>query len=242
MNPLTNSWQRSQILRSLHRWFDSSVPLEPVPSGVLPRQRWRNKNYLLMHLPCLGVIWVGWTWTAVGVAAGLYVLRMIAITGFYHRYFSHRTFKTSRFWQFCFAVLGNSSAQRGPLWWAAHHRHHHQKADTNEDVHSPTHQGFWWSHIGWLTDPANFSTRWEYVKDWAKFPELVWLNRFDKVVPISAGRHAVCRGRGSGPILPPPGHQWGPIAHLGFFYLHHRAVSRHLHHQFIEPSLWVAPL
>jgi stearoyl-CoA desaturase (delta-9 desaturase) len=102
MNPLTKPWHQSQILRSLHRWFDASVPLEPSsPRGVRPK-KWRNKNYLLMHLPCLGIIWVGWTWTAVGVAAGLYVLRMFAITGFYHRYFSHRTFQTSRFWQFCF--------------------------------------------------------------------------------------------------------------------------------------------
>ena len=118
------------------------------------------------------------------VAIGLYFIRMFAITAFYHRYFSHRTFTTNRFWQFGFAVLGNSAAQRGPLWWAAHHRHHHQTADTEADVHSPSRHGFWWSHIGWLTDPANFATRWEYVKDWVKFPELVWLDRFDKVVPI----------------------------------------------------------
>jgi stearoyl-CoA desaturase (delta-9 desaturase) len=175
-------------MRSLHRWFDSSVPLEPAPPAVNFRQKLlRNKNYLLVHLACLGVIWVGWSWTAVCVAAGLYFLRMFAITAFYHRYFSHRTFTTNRFWQFCFAVLGNSSAQRGPLWWAAHHRHHHQKADTDQDVHSPSRHGLWWSHIGWLTDPANFATRWEYVRDWVKFPELVWLDRFDKVVPILLG-------------------------------------------------------
>ena len=187
MNSLMEPWRPTNILRSLHRWFDSSAPLEVSPAATPVQKLLRNKNYLLVHLVCLGVIWVGWSWTAVGVAAGLYVLRMFAITGFYHRYFSHRTFTTSRSWQFCFAVLGNSSAQRGPLWWAAHHRHHHQHADTDQDLHSPSRQGFWWSHIGWLTDPANFATRWEYVKDWAKLPELVWLDRFDKVVPILLG-------------------------------------------------------
>jgi stearoyl-CoA desaturase (delta-9 desaturase) len=146
-----------------------------------------GKNYLAVHLACLGVLWVGWSWTAVWVATGLYFVRMFAITGFYHRYFSHRTFETSRFWQFCFAIMGNSSSQRGPLWWASHHRHHHQYADTEADVHSPSRHGFWWSHIGWLTDSANLHTRWEYVKDWAKFQELVWLDRFDKVVPILLG-------------------------------------------------------
>ena len=86
----------------------------------------RNKNYLLVHLACLAVLWVGGSWTAVGMAVGLYLVRMFAITGFYHRYFSLSTFTTNRFWQICFAVLGNSAAQRGYLWWAAHHRHHFQ--------------------------------------------------------------------------------------------------------------------
>ncbi len=133
---------------------------------------------------CLGVFWVGWSWIAVAVAAGLYLIRMFAITGFYHRYFSHRTFTTNRFWQFLFAVLGNASVQRGPLWWAAHHRHHHRYADQEQDPHSPGLHGFWHSHIGWLTNRANFPTRVEYVGDWAKYPELVWINRFDTIIPI----------------------------------------------------------
>ncbi len=188
MHILLERLKHSHFIRSLYRWFDSSVPLEPSDTGFKPtRGRLPGKNYLALHLSCLGVIWVGWSWTAVWVATGLYFVRMFAITGFYHRYFSHRTFETSRFWQFCFAVLGNSSSQRGPLWWASHHRHHHKYADTEADVHSPSHYGFWWSHIGWLTDPANLYTRWEYVKDWAKFQELVWLDRFDKVVPILLG-------------------------------------------------------
>jgi stearoyl-CoA desaturase (delta-9 desaturase) len=108
---------------------------------------------------------------------------MFAVTGFYHRYFSHRTFKTSRPWQFVFAILGNTSVQRGPLWWAAHHRHHHRHADKEEDVHSPLRHGFIYSHIGWLTTRENFPTRIHYVKDWAQYPELVLINRFDTLVP-----------------------------------------------------------
>ncbi len=137
-----------------------------------------------MHTMCLGVIWVGWSWFAVLTAAGLYFIRMFAITGFYHRYFSHNAFKTNRFWQFIFAVIGNSSVQRGPLWWAAHHRHHHRYADTEKDIHSPSRHGFIWSHIGWLTSPANFPTKMQYVKDWAKYPELRWINRYDIFIPV----------------------------------------------------------
>lgn len=130
---------------------------------------------------------MGWSWTAVGVAAVLYFVRMFAITGFYHRYFSHRTFRTSRWAQFLFAALGNTAIQRGALWWASVHRHHHQHADQEHDVHSPGITGFWWAHIGWMTSSKNFPTNYRAVRDLARYPELVFLNRFDLVVPAIFG-------------------------------------------------------
>ncbi|MEI9863837.1 MAG: acyl-CoA desaturase [Limisphaerales bacterium] len=120
-------------------------------------------------------------------------MRMFAITGFYHRYFSHKTFHTSRAAQFLFAVLGATAVQRGPLWWSYQHRHHHKHSDEEEDVHSPTVRGFWWSHIGWITSARNFPTDYSQVRDLAKFPELVFLNRFDSLVPalLAAGLFAL---------------------------------------------------
>lgn len=143
----------------------------------------RALPFVFLHVGCLAVIWVGWSWTAVAVAAALYFVRMFAITGFYHRYFSHRTFRTSRAMQFLFAALGNTSVQRGALWWASVHRHHHQHSDQEEDVHSPSLSGFVWAHIGWMTSSKNFPTDYKAVRDLARFPELVFLNRFDLVVP-----------------------------------------------------------
>ena len=176
---------KSSFLLSLWRWFDAEASADQIVHVDAKKVDWfRILPFVIMHLMCLGVIWVGWSWFAVLTTAALYFVRMFAITGFYHRYFSHNTFKTNRFWQFCFAVLGNSSVQRGPLWWAAHHRHHHRYADTEKDIHSPSRHGFIWSHIGWLTSPANFPTKMQYVKDWARFPELRWINRFDTVIPI----------------------------------------------------------
>jgi stearoyl-CoA desaturase (delta-9 desaturase) len=167
------------------RWFDSEAGLDELLKSDNSGVDWlRIMPFIALHAMCLGVLWVGWSWIAVAVAATLYLVRMFAITGFYHRYFSHKTFKTSRFWQFIFAVCGNSSVQHGPLWWAAHHRHHHRYADQDEDPHSPSRHGFWYSHIGWLTSRTNFPTRIEYVGDWAKYPELVWINRFDNVIPV----------------------------------------------------------
>jgi stearoyl-CoA desaturase (delta-9 desaturase) len=142
----------------------------------------------------LTVIWVGWSPVAVLVALALYWLRMFAVTGFYHRYLSHRSYKTSRWFQFAFALLGNASAQKGPLWWAAHHRHHHQYSDEDLDVHSPSRRGFLYAHLGWIFDRANASTRLRLVPDLAKFPELRALDRFDVLVPILLG--TCCYGLG----------------------------------------------
>jgi stearoyl-CoA desaturase (delta-9 desaturase) len=170
------------LLNKLLLWFDSGA----ASPGDSRRVDWfRVLPFIGMHAMCLGVLWVGWSWTAVGVAAGLYVVRMFAVTAFYHRYFSHRTFETSRLGQFAFAVWGASCGQRGPLWWAAHHRKHHRHSDTVEDVHSPRHHGLWWAHMGWITAPANFPTDFSQIPDLAKFRELRFLDRFDVLVPLT---------------------------------------------------------
>jgi stearoyl-CoA desaturase (delta-9 desaturase) len=130
------------------------------------------------------VLWVGVSSIALIVALALYAVRMFAITGFYHRYFSHRTFRTSRVLQFVFALIGASSVQRGPLWWAAHHRNHHRHADTAADPHSPGVHGFWWSHAGWFLTRGGFRTDWSRIPDLARYPELRWLDRYDTVVPV----------------------------------------------------------
>ncbi len=139
--------------------------------------------FIILHVGCFGVIWVGWSWFAVWAAVALYFLRMFAVTGIYHRYFSHKTYHTSRAGQLFLALWGATTVQRGGLWWAYHHRHHHQHSDHEEDAHSPHVHGFLWSHIGWITSRRNFPTDYSKVKDLAKYPELVWLNRFDTVVP-----------------------------------------------------------
>lgn len=173
--------------------------------------------FLFLHLGCIGVIWTSWSWTAVIVAALLYVVRMFAITGFYHRYFSHKTFTTSRAMQFVLAVVGNSSVQRGPLWWAAVHRHHHKHSDQEEDVHSAKLSGFWWSHIGWMTSSKNFPTDYKLVRDLAKYPELVFLNRFDLVVPAAYGLALYIFGALLGHFAPGLGTSGGQMFVWGFF-------------------------
>jgi stearoyl-CoA desaturase (delta-9 desaturase) len=140
--------------------------------------------FLLMHVLALGVVFFRPTVGLVAACFALYAIRMWAVTAGYHRYFSHRSYKTSRFFQFVLAFLAQTSAQKGALWWAAHHRDHHRYSDQPEDVHSPVRDGFWWSHVGWILDMNNDATKLENVKDLARYPELVWLNRYH-VVPAA---------------------------------------------------------
>ena len=172
------------------RWLDSWSPTSKAEEN-LPRAgfkdskiRWmRILPFILLHIACLSVFWVGVSWFAVIFMLMFYVLRMFSITAFFHRYLSHKTFQTSRPVQFIFILIGTMSAQRGPLWWAAHHRYHHRFTDTEQDPHSSTH-GFWYSHVGWFLNEQNFNIRKEVIKDWLKYPELIWLDRFSLPVVL----------------------------------------------------------
>src|SRR5580658_6399038 len=86
-----------------------------------------------VHIVGILAIFTGISWAAVGMCLFMYYVRMFAITGIYHRYFSHRSYKTSRVFQFIMAFWSTACGQQGPLWWAAHHRHHHKFSDTDED-------------------------------------------------------------------------------------------------------------
>jgi stearoyl-CoA desaturase (delta-9 desaturase) len=173
-------------LRTMVGWFDNTAKdYSPAELEETYAVDWfRLLPFLGLHLMCLGVIWVGWSGIAVAVAAGLYVVHMFAVTAFYHRYFSHRTYKTSRFMQFIFAVIGSSCVQRGPIWWAARHRHHHRHSDEEVDIHSPVRHGLYWSHFGWITSKRAYRYDAKAVPDLVKFPELRFIDRFDGLVPL----------------------------------------------------------
>ena len=190
MSETTQNPSVPAFVRVIGQWLDSDFRRDdhPDPETLPDRVNWeRTLPFIFLHVGCIAVVWVGFSWPSLIAAVLLYIVRMFAITGFYHRYFSHRTYRTSRVVQFLFALLGNSSMQRGPLWWAATHRHHHKHADHEEDIHSPVVSGFLWSHIGWLTSARNFPTAYGNIPDLCKYPELVFLNRFDQLVPLAYG-------------------------------------------------------
>jgi stearoyl-CoA desaturase (Delta-9 desaturase) len=139
--------------------------------------------FVLVHLACFAAFWTGVTYQAVGLCLLLYWLRIFAIGAGYHRYFSHRAYRTSRPFQFVLAVLSQSTAQKSVLWWASKHRHHHLHSDTETDIHSPRHKGFVYSHFGWIFSRQNDVADLAKVADFAHYPELMWLHRYELVPP-----------------------------------------------------------
>ena len=139
--------------------------------------------FVLVHLACVAALWTGVTYEAVVLCFLLYWLRIFAIGAGYHRYFSHRAYRTSRAFQFALAVLSQSTAQKSVLWWASKHRHHHLHSDTETDVHSPRHKGFVYSHLGWIFSRKNDAADLVKVADFARYPELMWLHKHELVPP-----------------------------------------------------------
>ena len=167
--------------------IERAQPTDTSPRDASERLHvWSSIPFALVHLAPLLAVWTGVTWREVVLCVVLYQTRMFFITAGYHRYFAHRTYKMNRFWQFVMALGGTTAAQKGPLWWASLHRDHHRFADTAEDVHSPI-RGFWWSHVGWILCDKFQDTRFDRISDFARFPELRWLNKNNWVGPWALG-------------------------------------------------------
>lgn len=160
--------------------MESPVTLQQRSKPVLKTEI----SFIIVHLLPLGALFTGATWFDWALCAFLYFFRMFWVTGGYHRYFSHKSYRTSRFFQFIIAFMAQTSAQKGALWWAAHHRHHHRHSDTPEDPHSMKLYGFWYSHVGWIVGPDYKETDYKTIGDYAKYPELVWLNKYYLVPPL----------------------------------------------------------
>jgi stearoyl-CoA desaturase (delta-9 desaturase) len=172
----------------------TSVQTEPA-SGPSPQRVEESADrtdwvsaipFLGVHVAPLAAFFVSVAWQDWVLCAALYVVRMFCITAGYHRYFSHRSYKMNRVFQFVMAFGGTTAVQKGPLWWASHHRIHHRFTDLDGDVHSPR-DGVWWSHVGWILSTKHKETDLGSIADFAKYPELRWLERFQWIGPWSLG-------------------------------------------------------
>jgi stearoyl-CoA desaturase (Delta-9 desaturase) len=166
------------------------LPIGPPLTHNKPRRSrssalWAALPFLGVHVACLGAIWYPPTLELLLLAGASYVVRMWAITAGYHRYFSHRTFRTSRVFQFVLALLGTTALQQGPIWWSSWHRRHHKFTDREGDPHAPRLGGFWHAHVGWVFDGSHGDADLSNVKDLSAYPELRWLDRHHYVAVIA---------------------------------------------------------
>ena len=176
-----------------------------------PEERINKRSsipFVLFHVLCLAAIFTGVTAKALILCLVLYLVRMFFITAGYHRYFAHRSYKMGRAMQLVMAFGGSSASQKGPLWWAGHHRNHHRFSDTERDIHSPL-KGFWWSHVGWiLCDKNNDLDPDVAIKDFAKYPELRFVNDHDWIAPWLLGIACFLIGGWSGLVV---GFMWSTV-------------------------------
>ena len=137
---------------------------------------WIKARLLIVHAGALGALFLPFDWALFWLFLASYVVRMCAVEVGYHRYFSHRAFKTSRIFQVILAFLACSTGQRGVIWWAAYHRKHHQKCEKEDDPYGAN-RSFWYAHMGWYLEPKNLDTDLDQVPDFSRFKELRFLNK-----------------------------------------------------------------
>lgn len=167
------------------------------------------------HIGALQVFNFQWSWFAFGIFFLSYVMKIVGVTMGYHRYFAHRSFKTSRFFQFIMALAGSTAIQGGVLWWAGHHRGHHNHSDEEEDLHSPVTHSIFHSHLGWMWARDCFKPIKYKLLDFARFPEIRFLNKNYVLLMIIQGLSFYLLGEYLGqtyPLLQTSGAQlfvWG---------------------------------
>ena len=205
-----------------HSTFPNVVdPLWPRPKHLY-RPLWLSP-FGVVHVGVLGAIGSGVTWNAVICCVALYLLRMFGVAAGYHRYFSHRTFKTSRVGQFILAWIAQSTCQKGVLWWAAHHRTHHKYSDRRGDIHSPVVDGFWYAHFGWLSNNAD-ETDFSKIRDLIKYPEIVFIDRFWYIPPVVMAASVTYFSRVAWIVC------W-------FLFKHGLCLARHILRQLVGPCV-----
>jgi stearoyl-CoA desaturase (delta-9 desaturase) len=177
--------------------FSSNRPQRAADEVVNVRT---SLTFFALHLLPFLAILTGVTRTALLLAVGTFAIRGFFITGGYHRYFSHKSYRLNRFWQFVFAFGGTTASQKGPLWWAAHHRNHHRFSDTDRDIHSPK-RGFWWSHVGWILCDKYNGVEVDQIRDLEKYPELRFINRHDWIGPWAVAVTCFVIGGWSGLLI-----------------------------------------
>jgi len=164
--------------------------VEPVANEA----RDRFITALVTGLPILALGFVAWQlwekalhWTDLLVFAIFYLLCGLGVTVGFHRLFTHRSFATTRWLRFVFAVLGSAAIEGPVISWVADHRKHHAFSDQEGDPHSPhvghagglrgALQGLAHAHLGWLFIHTQRGAKRRYAPDLMKDPVVAFVDR-----------------------------------------------------------------
>jgi stearoyl-CoA desaturase (delta-9 desaturase) len=141
---------------------------------------------VLIHALCLFAP-IAFSWSAFAAFLALYLFTVGCISVGYHRLFTHRSFKTSKFFERLLAVGGTMAMQGSVMEWVAHHRMHHAHSDTAEDPHNAR-RGFWYCHMTWVPlrtpDFDDVNKLKKFARDVYADPFMVALGRLDVMLGI----------------------------------------------------------
>lgn len=176
----------------------SPIPADPVSEMTAtatqdrPPVLWANVLMFILTLGAAAIVvpWYGfahgysgaaWVWFAV-----LLYANGLAITGGYHRLWSHRTYDAHWSLRLVYIVLGAMALQNSVLVWASGHRVHHQHVDDNELDPYSAGRGLWFSHIGWmLRRYPSGETDFSNVRDLQRDPLVAFQHRY--YYPLAIG-------------------------------------------------------
>ena len=206
-----------------------AVHPNPEPNEAAAQSDTKHKIAVLavVVLPFIGLIvaiilaWgSGVDALSLGLFAAFSIATILGVTVGYHRYFTHKSFKTRDWIKFLLGVAGSASWEGDALEWVAEHRHHHKYSDTEDDHHSP-HYGFFKSHVGWLftkTDPKQYA---RYAPELMDDPLFMFITRnfllwatLGLLLPAAIGWAAT--GTVKGAFL---GFLWGGLVRV--LFVHH---------------------
>jgi stearoyl-CoA desaturase (Delta-9 desaturase) len=173
----------------------SSRPESPATAHALPHEASRAvriATLVTIVLPVFGLIagmallWpLGFGWTSLGLLIGFYLITGLGITVGFHRFFTHKSFDTSRVMKWVLGISGSMACEGSILYWVATHRSHHQHSDSEDDPHSPHHhgEGVWamikgafHAHVGWML-PGEHPNVHRYCPDLARDRDIVTMSR-----------------------------------------------------------------
>jgi len=125
-------------------------------------------------------------WATAVLALVMAIATGIAITGGYHRLFSHKSYDAKPLYKLLMLVFGAAAFENSALRWASDHRNHHKFVDTDQDPYNIK-RGFWYAHMGWVMFKYDEKHCYDNVADLEADPLVRFQNRHYVTLGIFIG-------------------------------------------------------